>query len=188
VAADKETEANRLSKQRSAGAKTPEGRAAIRPNALRHGLTAGRLVLPGESEADFQSLLDSYEVEHQPSTPTERALVTELATATWRLRRLYRIEASLYKLKAGNVDDSGRLGLAADCSDKTLTILARQEARLERSFYKALHELQRLRTKRPAKVASQNQKTLAPAGPQRPQPVKQNPDLPVPIMTNIPTS
>src|SRR5579862_3113738 len=105
MAADKETEANRLSKQRSAGAKTTEGRAAVRPHSLRHGLTGGGLLLPGESEADFQSLLDSYEAEHKPSTPTEKALVTELATATWRLRRLYRIEASVYKLKAGNLDD-----------------------------------------------------------------------------------
>src|ERR1700693_4345341 len=129
MAADKETEANRLSKQRSAGAKTTEGRATVRPHSLRHGLTGGGL-LPGESEADFQSLLDSYEAEHKPSTPTEKALVTELATALWPFRRLYRREASVNKLKAGSLDDSGRAGLAADCTDKTLTILARPEARL----------------------------------------------------------
>jgi hypothetical protein len=182
MATDKQTEANRLGKQKNTDAKSAEGRIG-----LRHGLG---LMLPGESEADFQSLLDSYEAEHKPSTATEKALVSELATATWRLRRLYRIEASLYKLKAANPDKSGPLGLIDDGNDKALTILARQEARLERSFYKALRELQRLRTRRSPKVATQAQKAPAPPDPQqqRPQLVKRVPDVPVPIMSNIPRS
>lgn len=187
MATDKQIEANRLGKQKNTDAKSAEGRASVRSIGLRHGLGA---MLPGESEADFQSLLDSYEAEHKPTTATEKALVSELATATWRLRRLYRIEAGLYKLKAAKPDDSGPLGLVDDGNDKALTILARQEARLERSFYKALRELQRMRTRRSPKVATQAQKTPAPAEPpqQRPQIVKQAPDLPVPIMSNIPRS
>ena len=185
MATDKQTEANRLGKQKNAGARSVEGRIG-----LRHGLGASRLMLPGESEADFQSLLDSYEAEHKPTTATEKALVSELATATWRLRRLYRIEASLYKLKASNPDKSGPLGLVDDANDKALTILARQEARLERSFYKALRELQRMRTRRSPKVATQAQKAPAPsdAPQQRPQLVKRVPDVPVPVMSNIPRS
>jgi hypothetical protein len=190
MATDKHTEANRLGKQKNTDPKSAEGRGIVRPIGLRHGLGASRFMLPGESEADFQSLLDSYEAEHKPTTATEKALVSELATATWRLRRLYRIEAGLYKLKAAKPDNSGPLGLVADGNDKALTILARQEARLERSFYKALRELQRLRTRRSPKVATQAQK--APAQPeapqQRPQLVKRVPDVPVPIMSNIPRS
>ena len=191
MATDKPTEANRLGKQKSASQKSAEGRAAVRPIGIRHGLAAGSLMLPGESEADFQALLDSYETEHKPSTPTEKALVSELAIATWRLRRLYRIEAGLYKLKGEKRDDAGRLELLGNSNDKALAILARQEARLERSFYKALRELQRIRSRRPVKVADQGQKVAAPpAGPvlQRPQAAKQIPDRPVPIMSNIPRS
>jgi len=187
MATDKHTEANRLGKQKNTDVKSAEGRASVRSIGLRHGLGG---MLPGESEADFQSLLDSYEAEHKPTTATEKALVSELATATWRLRRLYRIEASLYKLKAANPDKSGALGLMDDANDKALTILARQEARLERSFYKALRELQRMRTRRSPKVATQAQKAAAPADSpqQRPQLVKRVPDVPVPVMSNIPRS
>jgi hypothetical protein len=192
MATDKQTEANRQNAQKSTGPKTPEGRDAVRLNGLKHGLTAQTLILPGESEADFQHLLDSYEVEHDPITPTENALVTQLAMATWRMRRLYHVEAGFYayKLKAlsdagarHNLDDFGRLGMVADCSNDTLATLNRQEARLERSFYKALQELQHLRTQRRAKVEKQTQKSTAPA-----DPVGQVPDLPSPIIINNPTA
>ena len=131
-------------------------------------------MLSTESEADFQSLLDSYEAEHKPSTATERALVNQLATTTWRLRRLHNIETSLYKLNAASRDESGPLGLVADGSDKALTMLARQQARLERSFNRALRELQRLRTRRSLKGAVA-----------QPKPA---PDRSIPVMTNIPRS
>jgi hypothetical protein len=158
MASDKQSDG----KQRSAGPKT------ARPT-LKYGLSG--LLLSTESEADFQSLLDSYEAEHKPSTATEKALVSQLATTTWRLRRLHNIEASLYKLNAASRDGSGPLELVADGSDKALTILARQQARLERSFHKTLRELQRLRTKRSAPALA------------KPKP---DPDLSIPVMTNIP--
>ena len=174
------------SKQKATGAKKADER-AVR-STLKYGLS--HLVLSTESEADFQALLDSYEAEHKPSTATEKALVEQLATTAWRLRRLHTIEASLYKLNAASRGDSGRLGLVADGSDKALTILARQQARLERSFHKALRELQRMRTSRSVKVAVKTQK--APAGAQpllpQPQPMKQASDTSIPIMTNIPRS
>ena len=199
MATDKQTEANRQNAQKSTGPKTAEGRDAVRLNGLKHGLTAQTLILPGESQADFQDLLDSYEVEHDPITPTENALVTQLAMATWRMRRLYHVEAGFYtyKLKilsdTGNrlkLDDFARLGMVADCNNGTLTTLNRQEARLERSFYKALQELQRIRTLRPANVEKQTQKSTPPADPPTPQshPVGQVPDLPSPTIINIPTA
>jgi hypothetical protein len=192
MATDKQIEANRQNAQKSTGPKTEEGRAAVRLNGLKHGLTAQTLVLPGENEADFQDLLNSYTAEHEPVTPTENALVTQLVMATWRMRRLYHMEAGYYayKLKAlsdtgtrHNLDDSGRLGMVADCSKDTLTTLNRQEARLERSFYKALQELQRLRAQRPAKMEKQTQKSDAPA-----DPVGQVPDLPCPTIIDIRTA
>jgi hypothetical protein len=197
MATDKQTEANRQNAQRSTGPKTAEGRAAVRLNGLKHVLTAQRLILPGENEADFQNLLDSYTTEHEPITPTEHALVTQLGMATWRMRRLYHMEAGYYayKLKAlsdaatrHNLDDFGRLGMVADCSKDTLSTLNRQEARLERSFYKALQELQRLRAERPAKAEKQTQKSQDSADQPapKPHPEGQVDDLPSPIIADIP--
>jgi hypothetical protein len=173
MAIGKQSEGNRLSKLKGTG-----------PSGLKYGLS--RLVLSTESEADFQALLDSYEAEHKPATATERALVEQLATTTWRLRRLHNIEAGLYKLNASNRDGSGRLSLVADGSDKALTILTRQQARLERSFHKSLRELQRMQRERSVKAARQK----APAVAQTPQqPAKLHvSDPPIPTMTNIPRS
>ena len=76
MATDRQIAANRENALKSTGPRTPEGRAAVRLNSLTHGLTAKTLVLPGESEEDFGSLLDSLAAEHDPITPTEQALVS----------------------------------------------------------------------------------------------------------------
>src|SRR6266576_3062925 len=163
MATEKQFEANRQNAQKSTGPKTPEGRAAVRLNGVKHGLTAETIVLKGESEADFTNLLNSLEAEHDPASPTEEALVVQLAMATWRLRRLYHQEAGFYSCqlqslvgmqKDLNLDDAGRMGHAAAWSESTLTLFNRQEARLQRTFYRALHELQRLRKDRQSNLAS----------------------------------
>jgi hypothetical protein len=168
VATDKQTAANRLNAQKSTGPKTPEGRAAVRLNGVKHGLTAETIVLKGESQADFTNMLDSFEAEHHPTTPTEEALVVQLALANWRLRRLYHQEAGFYTSKLKNLasiqkdlnlDDAGRMGHAAGWSESTLGLFNRQEGRLERTFYRALHELQRLRKEREANLALVSQTT-----------------------------
>src|SRR6266581_1657230 len=150
MATEKQFEANRLNAQKSTGPRTPEGRAAVRLNGVKHGLTAETIVLKGESQADFTNVLDSLEAEHDPVTPTEEALVVQLAMATWRLRRLYHAERGFYTFKmkdtidskkSRNLDDAGHMGLIADWSNNTLDMFNRQEARMERSFYRALHEL-----------------------------------------------
>jgi hypothetical protein len=162
VATDQQTAANRLNAQKSTGPKTPEGRAAVRLNGVKHGLTAETIVLKGENQADYTNLLDSLEAEHDPVTPTEEALVVQLGMATWRLRRLYHVEAGFYAYKmkdtadyskSQKLDDSERLGLIADWGKDTLGMFNRQEARLERTFYRALHELQRLRKERESNLA-----------------------------------
>ena len=181
MATEKQIDANRLNAQKSTGPSTPEGRAAVRLNGVKHGLTAKTLVLKGESESDFTSLLDSYEAEHQPTTPTEEALVLQLAMATWRLRRLYHAEAGYYAYKLKDtadqaarhkLDDHAHLGLVTDWGQSALSTFNRQEARLERTFYRALHELQRLRQLKLALVS---------------QPVGQVPDLPGKKINNIAT-
>ena len=172
MATDKQTAANRLNAQKRRGPKTPEGRAAVRLNGVTHGLTAETIVLKGENEADFTNLLGSLEAEHDPGTPTEEALVVQLALANWRLRRLYHQEAGFYvselKILASiqkdlNLDDAGRMGHAAAWSESTLTLFNRQEGRLERTFYRALHELQRLRKERESNLALVSQPTHSPS-------------------------
>src|SRR5258708_29783901 len=154
MATEKQFAANRENSQKSTGPRTPEGRAAVRLNGVKHGLTAETIVLKGESQADFTNLMDSYEAEHDPATPTEEALVVQLGLAAWRLRRLYHQEAGFYAFQMKNLadgreslklNDAERMGYVCLMSDQTLDMFSRQEGRLQRSFYRALHELQRLR-------------------------------------------
>jgi hypothetical protein len=163
VATDKQIAANRLNAQKSTGPKTPEGRAAVRLNGVKHGLCAETLVLPGESESAFTTLLDSYEAQHSPATPTEEALVLQLAMAMWRLRRLYHQEAGyqVYEMKLlaklnseKRLDDNTLSGMAVNASCNTFGLFNRIEVRLERTFYRALTELKRLRTQRAKDLAS----------------------------------
>ena len=58
-----------------------------------------------------------------------------------------------------NLNDAGRMGHAAAWSESTLNMFNRQEGRLERTFYRALHELQRLRKEREANLALVSQDT-----------------------------
>jgi len=171
MATDRQIEANRTNAQKSTGPKTPEGRAAVRLNGVKHGLTAATLVLPGEKESDFESLLADFESEHQPATPTEEALVRQMAMAQWRLRRLYHVEAAFFNLRLidldeeiddnyNNLDAADKLAFVVKEDSGQSSVrenLSRIEARLERSFYKALRELDRLRTARPRKSANQTQ-------------------------------
>jgi hypothetical protein len=90
MATERQILANRRNALKSTGPKTPRGRAAVRMNSLKHGLNAKTLVLPGESRAEYKTLLRSLEAEHQPTTPRERRLVTESANALWRARRILR--------------------------------------------------------------------------------------------------
>jgi hypothetical protein len=163
VATDKQIAANRLNAQKSTGPKTPEGRAAVRLNGIKHGLTAETLVRPGESQADFEALLDSHQAEHAPATPTEEALVLQLAMATWRLRRLYHQEAGYqaHKMKIldelnseEKLDNHTLSGMAVNSSCETLSLFNRIEARLERTLHRALAELKRLRSQRRKDLAS----------------------------------
>jgi hypothetical protein len=123
MASKRQIAANRRNAKKSTGPKTPEGRAAVRLNGVKHGLQAETLILPGEQPSDFTDLLQSFEAEHQPTTPVAHTQVRELATAAWRLNRFDHSEASL--VAAGH-----------------LAYVSRLNARLEGLFYRALRALQ----------------------------------------------
>ena len=90
----KQLDANRRNAQLSTGPRTPEGRAAVRSNALRHGLTAKTAVLDNENPEDFQEMLDAFEAEYQPAGPTEELLVQQIVMSAWRLQRLRAVETA----------------------------------------------------------------------------------------------
>jgi len=79
--------ANRRNAQKSTGPQTPEGRAAVHSNALRHGLTAQTAVLANENREHFDEMLEAFQAEYHPARPTEDLLVHQMIMAAWRLAR-----------------------------------------------------------------------------------------------------
>jgi len=178
MSSQKQIDANRLNAQKSTGPNTPEGRDAVRFNALRHGLRAKQAVLENENEQEFQEMLEAFEAEHQPIGPTEILLVQQMVMAAWRLRRLRAVETGLFNIRMVDLSERPRNTYAslpeterqasAFLEDNrgcgAIEKLSRYETRIERSFYRALHELQRLRKERGAGLqpASPQARTSAP--------------------------
>jgi len=161
----KQLDANRRNAQKSTGPRTPEGKATVSMNALQHGLRARRTVLPGENEEHFAQLCADLEAEWQPRSPTERALVEQMAIDQWILARLARRECEAFT-RFMAVD------LLGDIAEKLMPLLERfsaQKARLERSFSRTLHDLEHLQQQRRREQAKQPAEPKPAAAPQ-PQP------------------
>ncbi len=152
---ERQLDANRRNAQHSTGPRTPEGRAAVSLNALRHGLASQTAVLPNENPEEFRELRDAFFDEYHPAGPTEILLVEQMAISAWRLRRLRALETGLFAVRISQLrdDDNNSLDPRARAfvyENSTIDTLSRYETRIERSFYRALHELQRLRDTPPA--------------------------------------
>src|SRR5918997_990634 len=93
---EKKPEENRRNALKSTGPKTPEGKDAVRLNALRHGLRSEEILLPGEDEQALRELDEYLRAELQPTGELENLLIDRVVTAYWRLRRLGRVEAGIF--------------------------------------------------------------------------------------------
>lgn len=149
-------EANRRNSQLSTGPRTPEGKGVSRFNALKSGINAKAQVIPGEDPADLEAMAEGY---HAPTTQLERFLIDSLIRADWLLQRLARLEAQLWTV--GQVPDlpsDAPLGNTYSRNLERFTVLQRRIDSTERSYYRALKQLQRLKvppaTDRPSPILS----------------------------------
>ncbi len=133
-------EANRRNALLSTGPITTEGKAAVRFNALRHGLRARAVLLPGENAEEFHQLCADLESDWNAQTRTEQLLVEQMAVAQWKLARLEVGERSIFTQD-----------MPAEKQMALLDRFSTQRGRLERSFSKAMRELERLQNSRPAR-------------------------------------
>jgi len=93
---ERQKAANQANALHSTGPKTQSGKAVVRLNALRHGVLARDVVLPGEDATVFQDLLNQVHAEFSPVGPIEELLVDRLVKLMWRLCRLGRVETALF--------------------------------------------------------------------------------------------
>jgi hypothetical protein len=154
---------------------TEAGKQAVRANAIRHGLTSRlHVVLEGEDQQFFDELRDSLLADYAPATTQETLLVHQIAEHYWRLLRARNMETA--SLSAGtqafeiefNMPAEGQPGadpshvaLAYSQHDKLFARLGRYETTIERSYYRAIRELQKLQSNRIRSV-SQSAACVAP--------------------------
>ena len=72
------------------GPRTPEAKARIAENALKHGLLSRHVLIRNEDSKEFQRLLTSLRRQYKPRGPGEHGAVTRIAAGYWRLNRLYK--------------------------------------------------------------------------------------------------
>ena len=133
----KQQQANRNNAQHSTGPITPEGKAAIRFNALTYGLRTRATVIPDENAADYSQLWDELEADWQPQTRTERCYLETMVTSQWLLKRVAESEQKIY------------LNIAfGEQQFKMLAYVAKQRAQLERSFRTAIADMKQSQKER----------------------------------------
>jgi hypothetical protein len=93
---ERQKAANQANARHSTGPLTQRGKAVVRLNALRHGLLARDVVLPGESADAFEELLSQVRAEFAPVGPIEELLVDRLVKIMWWFCRLDRVETALF--------------------------------------------------------------------------------------------
>ncbi|CAN5782582.1 hypothetical protein BH18ACT11_BH18ACT11_15540 [soil metagenome] len=202
MTSEKQAKANRKNALKSTGPKTTEGKAAVRLNALKHGLLSKETLLPGEDEEALRELGERLREELQPVGELENLLVDRIIASHWRLSRVARVEAGIFaweryeelaqraereahgyvlhppdpqskdgvfmvtdeqrydealsradRMRTEQEDETATLGrtFARDADRaNAFSKLSRYETAIERSLYKALHELQRLQAARRA--------------------------------------
>src|SRR5215217_7291977 len=96
MTSEKKAQANRQNALKSTGPKTPEGKDAVRLNAMKHGLLCQEVLLPGEDEKALRELSEHLWTELKPVGEMENLLVDRIIVSHWRLRRLGRVEAGIF--------------------------------------------------------------------------------------------
>jgi hypothetical protein len=96
MTSDKKKETNRRNALKSTGPRTPKGKAAVRLNALKHGLLSQEILLPGEDGEALRELRERLRAELQPVGELENLLVDRIIDTFWRLGRLGRVETGIF--------------------------------------------------------------------------------------------
>ena len=142
-------DANRLNAKKSTGPRTPGGRKRSSQNALKHGLTAEKLVTSGEDAQGLKDRLEALIAEWDPVGASEMLLVQQMAVASWRAERALRTEAANYPANLLNWRTIEMFELAL-----------RYGSTAERTFYRAVRTLAQLQAMRrrlePAEVEQED--------------------------------
>jgi hypothetical protein len=138
------SDAERPARPHRRGPKTAAGKARVGLNALTHGVSSARMVVPGESATEWEEFRGAMVEALAPTGPVELALAERVAAAVWRLRRVAAYETAAITERQHLATASARLLPHPLDLDKIM----RYEAHLNRQVYQALHQLEAMRAER----------------------------------------
>lgn len=167
MASARQVAANRRNASRPRGPLSAESSAAIRENAVKHGLTAKHVVLQHEDYADYHELRASIVTEYQPRTPQEHRFADQIAQNYWRLLRCRRVETATFENRLATlknrleldpeqpIDNDEGISLCMANEGRDFDTLRRYETTIERAWYRAIRELRAAQKERREYEAAQ---------------------------------
>lgn len=164
ITSDKKIISNRQNAQESTGPKSQKGKAVVAQNSLKHGLLSKRTLLPEENSDELSELENHLRDYFQPIGKFEELLFDRVVSIVWRLARLGQIEGELLQDGRGDLLDltyakemgllpvhGTGIGIGFRARSEVFAILSRYEVTLDKSLYRALHELERVQAMRKGK-------------------------------------
>ncbi len=143
------------------GPKTEQGKAVSRLNALKHGLLSKAVLLESEDAKTLAELTSDMRAEFDPHGPLEEILVDRIASCYWRLRRAvwveknamdwYEEDEEMLVVYPEPDEQVARKRIKNTLGNDSIEKVLRYETAIERSMFRALHELERLQAKRNGK-------------------------------------
>ncbi len=141
------------------GVKTPEGKAVSKMNALKHGLLSREVLLADDDPKVLEELARGVRDALLPTGQIEEILVDRIISNVWRLRRALRVEQGTMQWFIEGVDEGISFGnrskdiekLKDTLDNDAVEKIIRYENSIERSIFKALHELERMQARRSGK-------------------------------------
>ncbi len=114
---------------KNGGPRTKSGRETSSRNSLKHGLSVGKLIVPGEDPEEFEALHAGFVEDFAPENTIEAVLVHDLAKYHWLKERAIR-QQQLAFLTEQAIDP------------KHLALMIRYQTANERAFHATLKALQ----------------------------------------------
>jgi hypothetical protein len=179
-------EANRINAQKSTGPTSDPGKEAVRFNALKTGIDAASIIIPGEDPDNFLKLAEGFTDSWQPANAAESELVDHLIEDSWRLRRLRAAETQMWtrsiegRRTVRRHNPRTEFGDAYEGHCNTFGRLQCQMASIKRTNHQTTLDLQRLQAARKAAEAAEAAQAAAELEAAQPVPPEPLPECPRP--------
>jgi len=122
MATEKQVRANQQNARKSTGPTSIAGKLKVSGNRITHGILSNKLLLAGETQEDYQALLDDLQQQLRPVGSLKLSLVEKIALTLWRQRRLVHAETAAIELvtnprRIASEVESG-MGFSGYCDEK----------------------------------------------------------------------